>query len=75
MMTVYRLAQDLEIKFWNAIIPVMQKEGPLMKTIRTMKRFSQNKAVNIILLILIWAAIGFVSGMIVGRIIWLFQIL
>jgi hypothetical protein len=74
-MTIYRLAQDLEIKFWNAIIPAMQKEGSLMKTIRTAKRFSQNKAVNIILLIIIWAAIGFVSGMIVGRVIWLFQIL
>jgi hypothetical protein len=75
MMSVYRLAQNLEIKFWKAVIPVMAEEGPLMKTIQSIKKFSPSKPRNIALLIMIWAAIGFVSGVILGRWIVIFQIL
>ena len=75
MMSVYRLAHHLEIKFWNAVIPVMAEEGPLMKTIRSIKQITPTKPRNIALLILIWAAIGFVSGVILGRLILIFQIL
>jgi hypothetical protein len=75
MMSVYRLAQNLEIKFWNVIIPVMAEEGPLMKTIRSLKQITPTKSRNIALLILIWAAIGFISGVILGRMILIFQIL
>jgi hypothetical protein len=75
MMSVYRLAQNLEIKFWKAVIPVMAEEGPLMKTIQSIKKFSPSKPRNIALLIMIWAAIGFVSGVILGRLIVIFQIL
>jgi hypothetical protein len=75
MMSVYRLAQNLEIKFWNTVIPVMAEEGPLMKTIRSFKHITPTKPRNIALLLLIWAAIGFVSGVILGRLILLFQIL
>jgi hypothetical protein len=74
-MSVYRLAHNFEIKFWNAIIPVMAEEGPLMKTIRTLKQIMPTKPRNIALLIMIWAAIGFVSGVILGRLILIFQIL
>ena len=75
MMSVYRLAQNLEIKFWKAVIPVMAEKGPLMKTIQSIKKFSPSKPRNIALLIMIWAAIGFVSGVILGRLILIFQIL
>jgi hypothetical protein len=75
MMSVYRLAHNLEIKFWNVIIPVMAEEGPLMKTIRSIKQITPTKPRNIALLILIWAAIGFVSGVILGRLMMILQIL
>jgi hypothetical protein len=74
-MTIYHITQTIEIKFWNAIIPVIEKEGILMKTIRSIKQISSEKAVRIAMLILIWAAVGFVSGMVIGRIILLLQIL
>ena len=74
-MSVYRLANNLEIKFWNIIIPVMAKEGPLMKTIRSIKQITPTKPRNIARLILIWAAIGFVSGVILGRLMMILQIL
>jgi hypothetical protein len=74
-MSIYRLAQSFEIKFWNAIIPVMAEEGPLMKTIQSIKQITPSKPRNIAVLILIWAAIGFVSGVILGRLIVMLQIL
>jgi hypothetical protein len=74
-MTIFHITQTIEIKFWNAIIPVIEKEGILMKTIRSIKQISSEKAVRIAMLILIWAAVGFVSGMVIGRIILLLQIL
>ena len=74
-MTIYRLAQTIEIKFWNLIIPVIEEEGPLMKTIHTLKRVSCAKAGYIALLVLIWSAIGFVTGMIIGRVFWMMQFL
>lgn len=67
------MAQDIEIKFWNAIIPVMTDEGILMKTFRVINKAVQGKIFNIVMLILIWAAIGFVSGMLIGRLIWMIQ--
>lgn len=74
-MSIARMTQNMEIKFWNLIIPVMEEKGPLMKTIHSFKRASSAKIVNIVLLILIWAAIGFVSGMIIGRFMWILQLL
>ncbi|MFU8827171.1 MAG: hypothetical protein ACNA70_06735 [Brevefilum sp.] len=72
-MTINRMAQNIEIKFWNAIIPVMTDEGILMKTFRVTKKAVQEKVFNILMLILLWAAIGFVSGVLIGRILWIVQ--
>lgn len=72
-MTICRLAQTIEIKFWNVIIPVMEEEGPIMKTINSIKHVLRVKAVYIALLVFIWSAVGFVSGMIIGRIIMILQ--
>ena len=74
-MTIYRITQGIEIKFWNIITPMMSDEGVLMKTIRSSKGGVLGKPLNIALLILIWAAIGFVSGMLIGRIIVILQLL
>ena len=74
-MTIYQLVQTIEIKFWNVIIPVIDEEGPLMKTIHSMKRVSRAKTGYIALLVLIWSAICFVSGMIIGRVLWMLQFL
>lgn len=72
---ICRIAQGIESKFWTAITPIMTDEGFIMKTVKATKQVFQNKALNIALLILVWAAIGFVSGMIIGRIIFILQLL
>ena len=74
-MTIYQIAQSVEIKFWNVIIPIIEEEGPLMKTMHSMKRFIQSKPSYVALLVLVWSAIGFVTGMIIGRILWILQII
>lgn len=74
-MTINQLTQNLEIRLWSIIIPIIEENGPLMKTIRSAKRVSHDKPGLIALLILVWAAIGFVSGVILGRLFMLLQIL
>lgn len=74
-MTICQLAQSIEIKFWNMIIPVMEEKGPLMKIIHSMKSFFHAKPSYIALLVLVWSAIGFVTGMIIGRVLWILQII
>jgi hypothetical protein len=74
-MTIYRLTQHIEIQFWNLVILLMEDEGPLMKTIRSINQTTGKSVINILLLILVWAAIGFISGMIIGRFILMFQLL
>ena len=74
-MTIHQITQGIENKFWNLITPLMTDEGVLMKAIRATKQGVQDKRINIILLIFIWAAIGFVSGMLIGRVITILQIM
>lgn len=74
-MGINKIAQTLEINFWKLIIPIIQEEGPLMKTIRSIKKSPYSKLSYIAILIFLWAAIGLVSGIILGRLFVLFQIL
>lgn len=74
-MTIYRLAQTIEIKFWNVIIPVMEEEGPLMEIINFMKHVFRTKQSQIAFLVLVWSAIGFITGMIIGRVLWILQLI
>jgi len=74
-MTTCGIVQDVEIKFWKVIIQVMADEGILMKTLRTTKKVLHGKALNVALLVLVWAAIGFVSGMLIGRVLLILQLL
>ena len=74
-MNISNLANILEIKFWNSVIPIIQEEGPLMKTIRTFNKSPYVKVRSIGFLIFIWAAIGFVSGIILGKLIVILQLL
>ncbi len=74
-MTIYRLAQTIEIKFWNVIIPVIEEGGPLMKIMPSIKSVFRAKQSQIAMLVLVWSAIGFVTGMIIGRLLWMLQII
>jgi hypothetical protein len=74
-MSIYHITQDIELKFWKLIIPIMDEEGPLMKTLHTTTQAARTKLIHIALLVIVWAAIGFISGMLIGRVIWILQVL
>ncbi len=73
-MSINKITRKVEIKFWDAITPILEKEGPLMKMTQLFYRFIHKKSGYICFLILLWGAIGFVSGLIFGRIIGFYQI-
>lgn len=66
-MTIYKLTQRFEIQFWNFILPIIEEKGPLMKLINSTQNTLRAKTTRIALLIFVWAGVGFVSGLIIGK--------
>lgn len=73
-MSVHKMVQNFELKFWGIVIPIMEESGLLMKITRFFSRIIHSKVTKIFLVILVWAAVGFVSGLIIGRFIWMFKL-
>ena len=69
------MAQLFEIKFWDIAIPIMEERGPIMKIVQTYSQVTHSKAGMFLKLILIWSAVGFVFGILLGKILWIFQFL
>ena len=74
-MNIQQMTQRWEIKFWDLLTPIIAEEGPLMKKFHLIKINFRTKTAFLWLLGLVWAAVGFVSGMILGRVIDLLQFL
>jgi hypothetical protein len=71
---ICKLAQQCETKFWECLIPVLAEKGPMNKLIEWFKQIFYTKIGYFTLLLFVWAAVGFVLGMIVGKVIWFLQI-
>lgn len=74
-MALLKVVQLLEINIWSLLILLLQEEGPLMKIIHWIRRVMQTKSGYLTVLIIIWSGIGFVFGLVLGRIIWMLQLL
>jgi hypothetical protein len=74
-MTFFKVVQQVENRFWKTFISLLSHEGKIMRGIRTRKQANHRQGRNIGFLIIIWAAIGFVSGMLIGRILLIFHVL
>ncbi len=68
-MMIDKFAQRFELRFWDLVILIAQEEGPLMKIINESKRMKRSRLGTLLLLILVWAAVGFTVGLIFGRLI------
>ncbi|MDF1519927.1 MAG: hypothetical protein RQ728_04420 [Brevefilum sp.] len=68
-----KFTQQCEIRFWDIVIMIAQEEGPVMKLIKKSRESNGSRLGTFLLLILIWAAVGFTVGMIFGRLMALFQ--
>lgn len=73
-MNLEKVSDFLEVRFWNCAIYIMKEEGPLMKIINLFTRFIRSKAGFYSFLVLVWAAVGFLLGLVLGRLIWFFQL-
>jgi hypothetical protein len=66
-MTFQKLTKTIEIKFWDTITPLMDAKGPIMKTRKYLYKTIHTKVGFLFLLILVWGSVGFVSGLLIGR--------
>lgn len=73
-MVLLKVLQILEINFWGVLILLFQKEGPLMKMAEWLQGIMQKKSGYIAVMILVWSAIGFLLGIVLGRILWMLQL-
>ena len=72
-MIIDKFAERFELRFWDIVILIAQEEGLLMKTIKKAKEKIHSRFGTLIILILVWAAVGFTVGLIFGRLISLLQ--
>jgi len=73
-MGIYYLARHLEMVFWKAVLPAMEKEGFIMKLTRYVYQAIHTKIGYMLLLIIVWGAVGFVLGLLLGQILTLFEL-
>ncbi len=62
-----RLVRKMEVKFWDIVTPLMDENGPILKTKQALKKTLHTKAGFLGLLILVWSAVGFTAGMVIGK--------
>lgn len=68
-MIIDKFAERFELRFWDVVILMAQEEGPLMKIVKKSKEMKRTRFGTLLILILIWAAVGFTVGLIFGRLI------
>lgn len=73
-MTFQKLIKTIELKFWDTVTPLMEKNGPIMKTRKYFYKTIHTKTGFLILLILVWGSIGFVSGLLIGCLLGIFPL-
>ena len=74
-MTFMSVMLLLEINFWNLIILMFKEEGPIMRIVQWLRRVMQTKVGLLTVLIVVWSGVGFLIGLVLGRIIWMLQLL
>lgn len=69
-----RMIRKMEVKFWDTVTPLMDENGPILKTKRMFSKTIHSKAGFMGLLVLIWSAVGFTAGLVIGKVISLFPL-
>jgi hypothetical protein len=68
-MIIDKFAERFELRFWDIVILMTQEKGPLMKIVKKSKEMKRSRYGTLLILILVWAAVGFTVGLIFGRLI------
>jgi hypothetical protein len=74
-MTIAELAQTFESKFWLIVIPILDANGPVLKMMDYSRRLMRTRAGFLCFLFTVWAAVGFMLGLVLGKMIWIVQAL
>jgi hypothetical protein len=68
-MIIDKFAERFELRFWDIVILIAQEEGPLMKLVKKSKEMKRSRVGTFLILILVWATVGFTVGLIFGKLI------
>ncbi len=74
-MCIHELARTIELNFWKTVIPAMEDKGMIMKIMQALYRIIHTKMGYLMLLIIIWGAVGFTAGLLLGRLLILFNLI
>lgn len=69
-----RIIRKIELKFWDTVTPLMDSNGPILKSKQVVYKTLHSKAGFMGTLVLVWSAVGFVSGLLIGKIISIFPL-
>ena len=69
-----RMIRKMEVKFWDTVTPLMGENGPILKTRKAFIKTVHSKAGYLGILILVWSAVGFTAGLLIGKVISLFPL-
>lgn len=68
-MSFQHFVQCCEMKFWDVVTPVMGNKGPIVRIKSFTSRLKLNKTRYLLILIAIWGTVGFVTGLLFGKVI------
>lgn len=68
-MSYQRFVQNCEMKFWDIVTPVMSHNGPISKINVFASQLKQNRKHYILVLIAVWGIVGFLAGLVIGKVI------
>jgi len=68
-MIIDKFAERFELRFWDIVTVIAQEEGPLMKLVKKSKEMKRSRFGTLLILILVWATVGFTVGLIFGKLI------
>lgn len=68
-MSFQHFVHNCELKFWDLVTPVLGQKGPIIKINSFTSRLRLDKTRYLCLLIAIWGMVGFVAGLLIGKII------
>lgn len=69
-----KLSKNMEIKFWDAITPIMADGGPLIRIKNFVYNILHTKPGFVIVLAVLWGAVGFISGLLIGKVLAFFPL-
>jgi hypothetical protein len=75
VMSIQKFAVSIELNFWRTIITAMDEEGLIMKLSRYLYRLIHTKFGYFLLLVIVWGSVGFTFGLLLGRILSLFNLI